>query len=113
MIVKALECCSEANNCSQCKYEPTEYQKGTIGCANELMKDAINLINSQNEEIERLALIIDEIEYDYHRLTQEASIIQSEAIKEFVNKILNPFKNQKYLDKRDLEIIVETLAKYY
>jgi ribosomal protein S4E len=38
--------------------------------------------------------------------------IRTEAVKEFANMILSPFRNQKYLSKRDLEIIVENLAKY-
>ena len=38
--------------------------------------------------------------------------IKAEAVKEFANMILSPFRNQKYLSKRDLEIIVENLAKY-
>jgi Holliday junction resolvase RusA-like endonuclease len=50
-------------------------------------RDIDNLIKSQETEIEKLTLIIDEIEYGYHRLTQEASIIQAETIKELEVKI--------------------------
>lgn len=53
-IIKALECCSEAQNCTPCRYEPTEYQKGTVGCCNELMKNAVDLINCQKAEINTL-----------------------------------------------------------
>jgi hypothetical protein len=58
-IIKALECCCEAQNCTLCKYEPTEYRKGSIGCCNELMKNAVDLINRQNAEIERLKRSLD------------------------------------------------------
>ncbi len=57
-IIKALECCSEAQNCTPCKYEPTEYPKSTVGCCNELMKNAVDLINRQKAEIERNRRII-------------------------------------------------------
>ena len=40
------------------------------------------------------------------------SDLKAEAFKEFANMILSPFRNQKYLSKRDLEIIVENIAKY-
>ena len=53
-IVKALMCCNEAQNCTSCKFEPTEYPKGTVGCCDELMKNAIDLIKRQQAEIERL-----------------------------------------------------------
>lgn len=57
-IIKALECCSEANNCCMCEYEPTEYIKGTLGCANELLKCAFSLINRQKAENEKNENII-------------------------------------------------------
>jgi hypothetical protein len=53
----------------------------------DLYDKAVDENKKLNAEIERLTLIIDEIEYGYHHLTQEASIIQTEAIKEFEVKI--------------------------
>ncbi|MBE6890003.1 MAG: hypothetical protein E7485_08325 [Ruminococcaceae bacterium] len=54
-IIKALECCSTAQNCTPCKYEPSEYEKGTVGCCNELMKNALDLIKRHQAEIEKLS----------------------------------------------------------
>ena len=62
-IIKALECCREANNCIHCEYEPTEYQKGTIGCANELMENAIDLINRQQKLLTNISDLIVENTY--------------------------------------------------
>lgn len=56
-IIKALECCSTAQNCTPCKYEPNEYEKGTVGCCNELMKNAIDLIKRQQAEIAELSVL--------------------------------------------------------
>lgn len=53
-IVKALECCTNCN-CDVCPYVPEQgTHKGTIGCNDELMINAISLINELTEENERL-----------------------------------------------------------
>jgi len=64
VIIKTLECCSKANDCIYCEYEPAEYEKGTIGCANELMKSALDLINRHKSKI-------DSLEYDLELLKQD------------------------------------------
>ena len=105
-IKKALECCSEANNCGQCEYEPTEHQIGTVGCCNELMKDALDLINRLQEEIEKLTsgkcvyLSDDETtEYcvegpcpNYKTVAQ----IKAEAYKECIEKVKDMVDNWDY-----------------
>lgn len=51
-IIKALECCSKTN-CRDCPY----IQNGNIfdiTCSINMAKDALDLINRQNAEIERL-----------------------------------------------------------
>ena len=53
-VIKALECCSEANNCGKCEYEPTQHQIGTVSCCNELMKDALDLIDRLQADNEQL-----------------------------------------------------------
>lgn len=75
----------------------------------ELLKDILDLINHQQAEIERLRKENNQFA-DIGKLYSE---IKSEAIKEFVHEILSPFKDKVYLSKRDLEIIVNNLAKYY
>lgn len=46
-IIKALECCSEDGNCRECLYREK-------GC--EFEKDALDLINRQQEEIDKLKI---------------------------------------------------------
>lgn len=53
-IVKALECCSDCN-CPECPYVPTEdCYKGTMGCSEQMMRNALALIRELTEENERL-----------------------------------------------------------
>ena len=55
-IIKALECCrsENGNDCENCQYTKVVYRQGEGGCTNRLMQDALNLINRQKAEIERL-----------------------------------------------------------
>lgn len=55
-IIKALECCAtdDGDDCFQCPYGNIVYKPGNGGCVNRCRKDALDLINRQKEEIERL-----------------------------------------------------------
>ena len=87
-IIKALECCQHKtySHCKECVF------CGSPSCNSHLATKALDLINRQQAEI---------IE------------TRRDLLKEFVHEILSPFKDKAYLSKRDLEIIVEHLAKYY
>ena len=52
-VIKALECCSKDNvkDCDACPYEDMETK---TYCVNELIKDALDLINRQKAEIDIL-----------------------------------------------------------
>ena len=53
-IIKALEYCSNYNDCDKCDFEPKDNKKKTIGCCLETMKNALNLITRQQAENENL-----------------------------------------------------------
>ena len=72
-IVKALECCSQKDKCFKCPYDLVCYDAEFKSI---LAKDALDLINRQKAEIERLKERNDEL----NALNKIASI---EAIKEF------------------------------
>jgi hypothetical protein len=80
-IIKALDCCSEASPIADREFTMCGIPSHIV------CKRALDLINRQKVENERLVLIIDEIEYDHHRWVQEASIIRGEAIKETVETV--------------------------
>lgn len=50
-ILKALEICSSTTSCEGCPYYPEGID---ISCSDQICKDAIELINRQKAEIERL-----------------------------------------------------------
>ena len=93
-IIKALECCSIAQDCTPCKYEPSEYEKGTIGCCNELMKNAIDLIKRQQTEIKQLQIALFKQEETIQLISKEKQeyfvkslAVKSEAITEFAKRL--------------------------
>ena len=64
-IIKALECCQTGQDCYKCEYQPSKQdRKGTVGCSLQLISNALDLINRQKAEIERLK----EYEYMYNDL---------------------------------------------
>ena len=59
-IIKALECCTNftPSSCDKCPFEPKgDCYKGSMGCNDELMKNALSLIKELAEENERLKAI--------------------------------------------------------
>ena len=78
-IKKALGCCSRSkwgDKCAECFYLECDSEKG---CRQELCEDAIDLINRQQAEIERLKSRDMQVEVS-DMLEKE---IKAEAIKEF------------------------------
>lgn len=93
-IIKALECCSNYNDCDKCNFEPKDNKKKTIGCCLEIMKNALDTITRQQAEIESLKadkIIAERHEKDARELYKDVVIqlktAKSEAVKEFAEKI--------------------------
>ena len=83
-VIKALECCSKDNvkDCDACPYEDMETK---TYCVNELIKDALDLINRQKEQIEELRKGF-KADADYFA-NEYDSYIRAEAIKEFAKRL--------------------------
>ena len=64
-IKKDLRCCTETHNCEECAHDNKPW------CADEILKDALALINQLTEENERLRERITEIEANTVREMQE------------------------------------------
>lgn len=85
-IVKALECCANEPtlNCRNCPYE----ESCNMG-RSDMQKDALDLINRQKEEIERLEKSLTKQFDSYQSIRGKA---KAEAIKEFAERL----KERKY-----------------
>ena len=59
-VIKALECCVQGDSClGCCPYDDGDYD--CAHCTSKLARDALNLINRQKAEIERLYKEIERI----------------------------------------------------
>ena len=76
-IIKALECCSDSN-CHECPIE---------GCTDDIFRNALDLINRQKAEIERLKVDLVKCSIRLDNLYKTADEIKSEAIKEFAERL--------------------------
>lgn len=71
-IIKALECCSEQEYCGDCPYD-----NECMGMEF-LILDALSLINSQEQDKEKLGLLIDEIVKEKRELFEENKMLTAE-----------------------------------
>lgn len=97
-IIKALECCSTGETYDDCEKNGCPLYLGiTMGCKyidkeNQLYSDALDLINRQETEIEKLkgSTIVSNI-MESQRIKREA---KAEAIKEFTERLKNKIKTE-------------------
>lgn len=77
-VKKALECCANNGDCKECAINP---HKGNYGyCTSIAMKYALDLINRQQAEIERLR-------ENNKAIMQTIADVHTEAIKEFAEEL--------------------------
>lgn len=120
-IVKALECCSIKEDCKGCYFDTHEAEDI---CAREVVKNAFDLINRQQAEIERLNRennenfdkwnVLDErTKKRYAELYEEAkSVVRTEAVKEFAEKVKEKLSwDTGYDDKRLFENDIDEIVK--
>ena len=89
-IIKALECCYNIKeNCDKC---PCGFSSAEPACYDKIKKDALDLINRQKAEIERLTVPQELIDDDFCGVVCEFAeeLIEkakAEAVKEFAEKV--------------------------
>ena len=100
-IIKALECCKSgyciARKCPF--YDATE--DDDIGaCTSRLSSNALDLINRQKAELERI-----------HRHTEMYHEVRAEAIKEFAERLVAIYENDKRYDRPNAHTLVMTVFR--
>lgn len=113
-IIKALKYCStdvRENTCPKCAF----YKKNR--CSTLMLNGASDLINRQKAEIERLKMVIEQIENDLQPLPFETNFekaakrIKSEAIKEFAERLKRTSIGLEIGDDKKFKMtIVSTVA---
>ena len=112
-IIKALECCMvdelKKYTCDECPYKP-------CGCSYALCKDALDLINRQQAELERLTINMNAFGLGMKREKERADTIRAEAIKEFAEKLKEDlgiwsFDFTYYADRAEARGYIDNLVK--
>lgn len=98
-IIKALECCAtdETDDCFQCPYDNIVYKPGNGGCVNRCRKDALDLINRQKVEIERLL-----------QKLQQARV-EAIQLKEIIKNTLSNYRNSKTITYEIPEDVIDVI----
>ena len=100
-IVKAMWCCSDTG-CEECPIN-----NKSIMCATRLMEHALDLINRQKAEIERLNKEVDRLSQCV--LYHEGQII--DAVEEFAERLKESCFGNPYLDDDVLNELTDNLVK--
>ena len=79
-IIKALECHTLPSGCNDCPY----VDKSAGRCSTAMVKDALDLINRQQAEIERLTAIV---ETAIESTELSADFFGKKAVREFVERL--------------------------
>ncbi|MBQ2388732.1 MAG: hypothetical protein II305_01635 [Clostridia bacterium] len=117
-IKKALECCSTASCISnKCHYEKLH---DIPTCTTKLTKDALDLINRQNAEIERLESLSQRLGNDVdlklkyiYELEEKLKTAKAEAYKECIEKVKSEINKHSYgvLHKTVINFKLDNLLK--
>lgn len=111
-LITILECCSSDENIKCCK-KCALCEK--YDCYSEISKNALDLINRQKAEIERLSDYNANLQTANTELSNEIIEIKSEAIKEFAEKLKQkavipfPYISNEILFVEDIDEVAKQL----
>ena len=106
-IKSSLEVIATTRNCNECKIRNCKW--GTCNCSQITANAALDLINRQKAENERLEKELMKCKLEKEMLYQNVEEIKSEAIKKFAEELKNYFSiSECYLD---IINIIDNLAK--
>lgn len=107
-IKKALECCAkDPRTCAECPLCVTS----TEPCNVTLASNALDLINRQQAEIERLTVNMNAFGLGMKREAERADTARAEAIKEFAERLTHTLviNNEENTDYFDFGYTLETI----
>ena len=104
-IIKALVCCA-SYDCNGCPlYSPT------INCVIVLPEKALELVEKQRAEIERLSLLLEASTEVIGQYQKDAETARSEAIKEFAERLKGKAEFTTIAGYRDYCRLINNLVK--
>lgn len=129
-VIRGLGCCAadDGDDCFQCPYGNIVYKPGNGGCVNRCRKDALDLINRQKAEIERLQeyykmyfdqkieindkqIEIDYMQDKYSLLEENIKKLNSEAIKRFAERLKARLTTLEYTKETDKRTVMNEMTE--
>ncbi len=92
--------------CKECKHRNYSNE-----CCIQLMKDALELINRQKAEIERLNIVKKEYQELYDELKVENRKVRTEAIKEFAEKLKDKVDEPRLIGGENIDFVVDKINR--
>ena len=124
-IKKALECCSEVDNCEECPLcescnrKVFNYALALINRKDIKIAELAEEINRQQAELERLKIELQAMrnaansyKIENERLLQKLQQPQSEAVKEFAEKVKDIFSPEDEV-RQEIDNIAQEMARLY
>ena len=105
-IIKALSICSNENGiCSECPYSD-DY----TNCNTRIAKDALDLINRQQSEIERLNKVYQANQQLINALNKSYFLAKSEAYKEFAKLLRRQSFDRLYVSVDEINNLLKEIV---
>ena len=118
-IIKGLECCAtdDGDDCSQCPYGNIVYKSGNGGCVNRCRKDALDLVNRQKKEIERLkkknTILSKNADTAFQDgLDENRDLFKKEIEPEIRNEAIKEFAKFLIKKSKDVKIFISDIPDY-
>lgn len=118
-IIKGLECCAtdDGDDCSQCPYGNIVYKSGNGGCVNRCRKDALDLVNRQKKEIERLkkknTILSKNADTAFQDgLDENRDLFKKEVEPEIRNEAIKEFAKFLIKKSKDVKIFISDIPDY-
>ena len=86
-IISSLEVIATTRNCDECKIRNCKW--GTCNCSQITANAALDLINRQKAEIERLQKEVNLVSIQFQDLQERTNEVKAEAYKEFAERLKN------------------------
>lgn len=90
-IISSLEVIATTGNCNECKIRNCKW--GTCNCSQITANVALDLINSQKEELKRLQKEFNLVSIQFQDLQERTDEVKPEAYKEFAEELKNILRN--------------------
>lgn len=104
-IIKGLESCGNGTTCKQCPYFTTSAK-----CVNDLCKDALDLINRQKAEIEKLTVNMNAFALAALREKEKSDNATAAAITEYAKWLKQELSFGKYIQPNQIDNLVRKMT---